>query len=212
MTLNKYFRQYQGQTNEADLYQKLVTESIQISGVDAYYVKRDSSNLDEIFGENRDAIFNDADCLEIYIQNFEGFSGSDNDIITKFGLDLNDELRFEVSKERFVEVVEINKPRSGDLLWLPLSDTLFEIKYAEDEEPFYSLGQIRSFKVTAEIFDYSGEEFTTGVDELDTISDNFITNDDFLNDEASEENTIFDTEDDGIVDFTEDNPFGTFGS
>lgn len=212
MTLNPYFKQHQGQTNEADLYQKLVTEAIQIAGVESYYLKRDSQNADVIFNEDPRASFNENFCIEIYIENFEGFNGMDNDIITSAGLDLNDELKLVISAERFDEESDLKQPREGDLIYLPLSDTLFEIAYIDDEADFYSLGNVKSYPITARIFDYSGETFNTGLDEIDTLDDDFLTNNDFANSEATEENDEFDTADDNIVDFTEDNPFGTFGN
>ena len=209
MSLNNYFKQFQGQTNEANLFQQLTTEYIQIGGVDSYYIKRDAEDFDTIFNEDTTVEFGKGQCIEIFIENFEGFEG--NDLISKFGLELLDELKFIVSKERFVEEIELEKPREGDLVYLPLADRLFEIKYVDDEHLMYSLNDTRSFEVTAQIFDYSGEEFNTGIDgldELDELGDNL----DFQNSEADKENTVFDDADDGIVDFTEDNPFGTFGS
>ncbi len=209
MALNSYFKQFQGQTNEANLFQKLTTEYIQIGGVDSYYIKRDMEDFDAIFNEDTTVEFGEGQCIEIFIENFEGFEG--NDLISKFGLELLDELKFIVSKERFVEEIEMPEPREGDLIYLPLADRLFEIKFVDDEHLMYSLNDTRSFSVTAQIFDYSGEEFNTGIeglDELDELGDNL----DFQNTEADDENQVFDDEDDGIVDFTEESPFGTFGS
>ena len=209
MSLNKYFKQFQGQTNEADLFQKLTTEYIQIGGVDSYYIKRDMEDFDNIFNEDRTVNFGEGICIEIFIENFEGFEG--NDIISKFGLELLDELKFVVSAERFCEEVDMEEPREGALIYLPLADRLFEIKFVEDEELMYSLNDTRSYTVVAQIFDYSGETFETGIEELDSLDD-LNDNVDHLNLDADTQNDIFDEEDDGIVDFSEDNIFGTFGN
>ena len=65
-----------------------------------------------------------------------------------------------------IEVGE--RPQEGDLIYFPLSSNYFEIKFVEHEEPFYQLGKNYTYKLKAELFEYSDEggEFFAGDDEM----------------------------------------------
>ena len=211
MALNPLFRQNQeGQKLEADLHQSLVTESIQIKGIEVYYIKRDSQNKDSILNEDPLGSFSSATGIEMFLESFDGFNGQEQDLVAGWGIQLTDRATFSVSTERFMEVIEFDKPKEGDLIYMPLSNTLLEIQHAEDEEPFYTLGNVPFFKIQTEIFDYSGEEFNTGVSDIDVLDDDVITNNDELIEDAGA-NDEFDTEDDDIVLFTTEHPYGVFG-
>ena len=203
MTLNKFFDFTRNKQKDSDLYQRLVDESIQIKGVECKYILRDQTNIDNILNEDSQASFSKQKSIEIYIENFEGFDG--DDALSKFGLQLNDELTFSVSTNRFNQVFQM-QPRVGDLIWLELAERLFEIKWIDDETDFYSLGKNRMFRIRAEIFDYAGEEFNTGIEDVDVFDDL-----DF-NEESSSNNNVFDQEDEDIIDFTVENPLGRYAS
>lgn len=203
MALNKYFNYSSNKKSDSCLHQKLLDESIQISGNEIKYIRRNLVDIDNILNEHNEATFGKAKPIEIYIDNFEGF-GAD-DLVSKFGLTLDDQLRFSVSTARFDEEIG-GVPLEGDLIYFELTDTILEIKYVDNEADFYSLGRNRKHKLTAEIFDYSGEELNTGIDEIDDFDEiNF-------NVESGEKIELFDEEDEGIIDFSVDNPLGTYGS
>jgi len=212
MAINKFFQQHTGQTNEADLFQSLVTESIQIHGVESHYIIRETQNIDSIFQEDPLASFDESFCIEVYVDTFDGFGGSEGDFMSKFGLQLQDRITLSISTERFREESTFTQPREGDLIYLPLSKTLFEIQYVEDEEPFYSLGKVPYFRITGEIFDYSGEEFNTGITDVDLLDADLTDNTDLNNIQDQDINDEFDFQDDGIIDFDIETPFGEFGS
>ena len=48
---------------------------------------------------------------------------------------------------------------------------MFEIKFVEHENPFYQVGKLFVFKLRCELFEYSGEDFDTGVDSIDIVED-----------------------------------------
>ena len=110
------------------------------------------------------------------LQNVEGF-GSPSEFISKFGLRITDEVRFSVSQRRWdAEVAEHNptltvngRPNEGDLLYFPLTQDLYEIKFVEREDPFYQLGKIYYYTMTAEIYEYGSDDISTGVAEIDAI-------------------------------------------
>jgi hypothetical protein len=100
----------------------------------------------------------------MYIQSFKGFDGTD--VITQFGLEIKDKITLIMARKRFKEEVtdidrSITRPREGDLIYFPLSKSLFEINFVEHENPFYPLGKLYSYQITAELFTYSYEKITT---------------------------------------------------
>jgi hypothetical protein len=46
---------------------------------------------------------------------------------------------------------------------------LFEINFVEHENPFYPLGRLYSYFITAELFTYSYEKIDTKVKEIDDV-------------------------------------------
>jgi hypothetical protein len=109
-------------------------------------------------GEDTLSKFENAYEVEMYINTAEGFGG-EGDMISKFGLDIKDELILVVNKERFYIECGIATPREGDIIYLPLSKGLYEVKFVEDEKPFYSLGKNTVYELTCETFVYSEEKF-----------------------------------------------------
>jgi hypothetical protein len=71
-----------------------------------------------------------------------------------------------MARKRFKQQVTdidstIIRPREGDLIYFPLSKSLFEINFVEHENPFYPLGRLYSYFITAELFTYSYEKINT---------------------------------------------------
>ena len=171
MPRNVYFSQ--AVKSEQNLYEDLIIESLKIFGQDVYYIPRTLVNRDNIMGEDIGSKFDDAYLIEAYIENVDGFEGS-GDLYNKFGLEIRDEATFIVSRRQWNNLVgfwnntlEDPKPQEGDLLFLPMSNSFFEISFVEDEQPFYQLSNLPVFKLQCSLFEYNDEQFETGVSEID---------------------------------------------
>ena len=170
MATNQYFNTT-SVTSEQSLVENLVVESIQIHGQDFYYIKRDLVNADTVFNEDTLSKYETAWQIEMYIEDTDGFQG-EGDFLSKFGLEVRDQLNVVVSKERFAEEKpDYDTPREGDLIYWPLVDKIFEIQFVEDEASFYQLGKIYVYRLQTEVWEYSHESINTGIDEIDDIVD-----------------------------------------
>jgi hypothetical protein len=219
--LNPYFN-VRGIVSEQSLIDDLIVECIKINGMKVYYVPRTFIALDPIFGEDPLSKFTKVFPIEMYFDNPIGFSG-DRDLITKFGLELRDKANFIVSRRRFNQVVRYDgsntsipttapslrevRPMEGDLIYLPLTSDLFEIRFADHESVFYQSGARYIWRITVEKFAYSSETIQTGVPEIDKVQQLFQNNNSVANDLLSDNANIKT----GVTDvgvFTENNPFG----
>ena len=163
--------------SEQNLVEDLVVESLRLYGHEVYYMPRKIVDEDSLLGEDPSSKFDDAYQVEMYIENTEGFEG-EGDLLTKFGVELRDQCTFVLAKrtwDRFISLdsnlVTTFRPQEGDLVYFPMGNQVFEIRFVEHENPFYQLGKIFVFKLSCETFDYSHEEFDTGVAALDNIED-----------------------------------------
>lgn len=159
---------------EQNLYEDLVIESLKMYGQDVMYMPRTSVTVDEILNEDY-ARFEDAYNIEMYIETVDGFAG-EGDLLAKFGAEIRDQATFIVSKRRWEHLVgvwnndiEIVRPQEGDLIYLPLSNSLFEIRFVEHEQPFYQLSNLPVYKLNCELFEYSNEDIDTGYEEVDVF-------------------------------------------
>lgn len=170
MALNPYIRvntkTYQPEQN---LVEDLTVEAIKIYGQEMYYIPRQMVTRDDLFGESQYSRFTNFKMIEMYMDTTTAFEGGDT--FTKFGFEIRDSVKFTVSKKRFKRETGMDRPLEGDLLYLPISKGLFEVKFVEHENPFYQLGKLYSYQLTCELFQYSEEDFNTGVPELDAIND-----------------------------------------
>ena len=172
MARNYYIRD--NVRSEQNLYEDIVIESLKIYGQDVYYLPRDTVFEDRVFGDEIPARYNSSYKIEMYIDNIEGFDG-EGDLFTRFGVEIRDEATFVVSRRRWNQTVggdnNINseRPREGDLIYLPLSKSMFQITHVEHELPFYQLANLPVFKCRAQLFDYNSEDFDTGIKEIQDI-------------------------------------------
>ena len=175
MATNKYFRHHYNR-NEQNLVEDLIIESIQIYGIDAVYLPRTKQNEDFFYGEDYVSKFDDIYDIELYIKNVDSFEG-DGNIFNKFGIDILDQATFTVARCRFEETtypdLEPSRPREGDLIYFPLNDALFEIKYVNDESIYYQLGTLYTYDMVVEQYVFSSEELQTGIDEIDDTQEKF---------------------------------------
>lgn len=179
MAINRYFNNFPSEsrmTNEHRLMEDVIVESIEIMGHQVYYILRDSyDNGDMIFGEYKNTKFDKAYSIESYIANVEGFEG-DGDFFSKFGLEIRDTSNFVISRRSFQKGLPSslrNRPQEGDLIYVPLMNRLFEIKFIEKKLMFYSLGNREPYiyELRCEMFRFSEEEIDTGIDEIDQIEE-----------------------------------------
>lgn len=173
MATNHYFSQKV--KSEQNLYEDIIIESLKIYGQDIYYLPRDIVNEDKILGEDVPSRFNSAYKVEMYIENTEGFDG-EGDLFTKFGVEIRDQATFIVSRKRWNQTVsrydnEINsaRPREGDVIYLPLSNSMFQIMAVEHEQPFYQISNLPTYKLRCELFEYSNEDLDTDIEAIDDI-------------------------------------------
>jgi hypothetical protein len=167
--INPYFSNNQ---NEQNLVEDITVEIIQATGVECYYIPRDYLSIDRIFGEDPGSYFDNAYALEMYLQSYKGFEG--NDVITQFGLEIKDKVNLVFARRRFKQEVTnknqtLIRPREGDLIYFPPSKSLFEINFVEHENPFYPLGRLYSYFITAELFTYSYEKITTPLTAVNSV-------------------------------------------
>jgi hypothetical protein len=178
MPRNQYFSL--GATSEKNLYEDIVIEGLRIYGHDVYYLPRTIINEDGIFNEAVLNEFGEAFQIEMYVENIDGFEG-EGDLLSKFGLEMRDQMKLVVSNRRWEQLVgrfqpkaEV-RPQEGDLIYFPLVKGLFEIRYVEEETPFYQLQNIPTFKLSCELFEYSNEAIDTGVTEIDGFETKFAS-------------------------------------
>jgi hypothetical protein len=175
MTLNPFF--LHGSSGEQNLVQDLVNEHLKMFGVEIYYIPRIYVNEKTIMEEVSRSEFNTAIPLEAYIDTYEGFSGAGT-LLSKFGVQEIDDLTLIISKERYetavrpqIEIIDKTKltsrPKEGDLIYFPLGDRLFEIKYVEHEKPFWQLQKNYVYELRCELFAYNDEEIDTGIRDID---------------------------------------------
>jgi hypothetical protein len=171
MTTNNYFKNYNSFPQQ-QLLNDLSKEVIQMSGQDVLYLPRTVVKKDDLLGEDSMSKFESAVDIEMFITTPEGFGGG-GDVTTKFGLDILDEINMVVNKERFFIETGMNAPREGDLIYLPLDGNIFEIKFVEDEKPFYTLGKNTLYEMTCEKFVFSEERFEVPSGQSGDIFDKF---------------------------------------
>ena len=167
MATNLYFNNTTSHA-EQELINELTSEVIKIHGMDVFYIPRTIVKEDLIIGEDVLSKFSSAYEIEMYLKGTEGFGG-EGDLVSKFGLDVRDEVIFTVHKDRFNLITSMDKPLEGDLVFLPINKGLFEIKFVEHEQPFYQSGKNYSFDITCELFQYSEEQMETGIEDVDQI-------------------------------------------
>ena len=175
MAVSHYFNNYSGVvTNEQRVFEDIIVESIKIMGHDCYYLPRDSyDSIDEIFGERPESVFAKAYVVEMYLANVEGYEG-DGDFFSKFGLEIRDTSNFVLARQSFERWIPSNvasRPREGDLIFVPVLQKIFEIKFVEEELMFFSLGRKRPYvyELRCEVLRFSQEDINTGVEEIDDI-------------------------------------------
>ena len=180
MPVNHYFQDGKGIGNQSEkrLYEDLIIEGLKIYGQDVYYLPRTLVNRDLILGEDSLSKFDDSYLLEMYMETTEGFAG-EQEIISKFGLDIREDTTFMLSKRRWQNTVDNTatiiqgRPNEGDIIYMPLMNSFFEIQFVQDQEPFFQLGQLPVYKLKCTRWEYSSERLDTGVSDIDSAESKY---------------------------------------
>ena len=177
MPTNVYFDT--GSVEEKRLYEDLVIEQLKVFGQDVYYMPRTLMAEDTVFGEDALSKFDDAYMIEMYFENTDGFAG-DKEIMSQFGLENQEEAVFVVSQRRFEDLISQDeglqvktRPNEGDLIYFPMVSKIFEISFVDHDEPFYQIGNLPVYRLSARTFQYSSEDLDTGITEIDAIETSY---------------------------------------
>ena len=184
-----------GSPDEQRLVQSLVDEHLQMFGMDVYYIPRKQIVTDDVLGEVQSSKFNDNYLIEAYLNNYEGYAKG-SDVMTKFGINLQNEITLTISRERYEDFIapfQFNstslsaprdgdidfgtRPKEGDLIWFPYGERLFEIKHVEHESPFFQLGKNYTYELQCELYQIQDDIIDTNVAGIDErlSEEGFIT-------------------------------------
>ena len=175
MALNPFFTQ--GTKNEQNLVQDLINEQLKMYGVECYYLPRKYLTTNTIIREVIQSKFDDAYPLEAYVNNYDVYQGNGT-VLSKFGIEVQQDINLTISKDRFENYITplirnetgiklSTRPKEGDLIWFPLDDRLYEIKFVEHAKPFYQLKELYVYELQCEVFRYEDETVDTGIGSID---------------------------------------------
>lgn len=173
-TQNVFFNNFEN-SQEQRLIEDLTIESIGIYGIEAYYLPKTYGDYDYLYGEDDLGTFSDYYTVPMYINSVEGFGG-EGDFLSKFGVEQRDTMTMSVARWTFEHEV-INKstvpnlyrPREGDVIYFPLNKKLYSINFVEHEPVFYQMGALQFYELRLDMFEYSGERLTTGLEDIDKL-------------------------------------------
>jgi hypothetical protein len=215
MATNSFFSNYDF-FNEQQLIDDLVIESIQIFGVDTWYIARNVGSMDNVMNEDRLPIFDAAYQMEMYVKTVDGFQG-EGDFLSKFGLQIRDQVTFTVAHRTFEKYVTryhqtFVRPREGDIVYMPMNRKFFKVMFVEHESVFYQTGTLQVYDVKCELFEYSNERFETGIPLIDEAYADYNTTEiedleTLFDVDPIAKNFIYQEEANTFIDFSEMDPF-----
>lgn len=175
MALNPFINSWT-QSNDQTLVEDLMIEAIKNYGFDCQYLPRTLVKEDMLFGEDVLSKFSSAVTVEMYLKDVQGFNG-DGDFLSKFGMEVRDQVTLLVSKRRFANTVgsatSQTRPLEGDLIWLGAPfNHMWEIRGVEHERPMYQIGNLICYELTCDLFKYSHERIQTGNTTIDAVQSN----------------------------------------
>ena len=194
MATNQYFNLHGTNTPEQRLIENLNIEAIKTFGIDVHYCPRTLNDEDTLMGEDNTASYNSAHTIEMYIKSVDGFEG-EGDFISKFGLQIKDQVTFTVARRRWAELNvqgdgRADAPHEGDLIYFPTVEALFQILFVEDESVFYQTGGLQVYDLLCEMFTYSDQKLDTGIEVIDAIERAHSYSIDFTMDTGNGDYTI----------------------
>mgnify|MGYP003350679236 CR=1 FL=1 len=130
MATSVFYNNFQA-SQEQELLNNLIIESIRIYGNDCWYIPRKLNNYDEVYGADDQSSYEQAILMEMYIENYDGFKG-DGNFMSKFGIEIRDQVTFAFSMRVFDDEVGVlttqPRPNEGDLIFFPLNKKCFQIR------------------------------------------------------------------------------------
>lgn len=215
MASNPYFSFYE-QNNEQNLMDDLVVESIRQFAHDLTYLPRDIDVNDDIMNEPIIQSYSNALDVEMYIKSWDNYQG-EGQLLAKFGLEIRDQITFILTKRSFEQFIKPTskkeRPWEGDCIFIPMFGNVYQIKYVSSADAaFFMLGKGYAWEITAELLEFSNEQFKTGRDEIDDLNPPFEHADDPDYDldeyDTNSQNSKIQDESDQIIDWSERSPFG----
>lgn len=171
--LNPYMTTYVA-AEEQNLTDELIIEAIQAKGVDVRYMERTHHNYNFLYSEDPTSSFKGTKSIEMYMNNVQGWGG-EGEMMSKFGLTIKDTAKMVVSRTRFnQEFPHLARPREGDLLFMPITNAILEIKFVENESPFFSQGAQLVYELSVELFELSHENIQSGDVDIDGFIENIL--------------------------------------
>jgi len=235
MATNFYFNNI-GASQEQNLIEDLIVESIKIYGIDMFYIPRTVINTDNYEREAEINKYLSAVSVEMYVKNVNGMVG-EGEYLSKFGLEVRENIILIMSQRSFADEIGLydtrTRPNEGDLIWFPLTQALYQIRFVNKKPIFYQMGALQTFEMTCELFEYSSEIFETGIPAIDEKYNNYsmVTNNfnieaedgkylitengmflilesfNVASKDTSSQNEFFETKASQFIDFTEYDPF-----
>lgn len=207
MSISPYNVHYTA-SNEQNLTDSLIVEAIQHRGVNMKYIPRTHNDFDFLYGEDPTSSFDSAVEIEMYPADVQGFGG-EGEIFSKFGLDIKSTATFIVAKSRFKEVFpDFIRPNEGDLMFMPFTNAILEIKFVNHESPFFNQGKQYVYELKCELFEVSHEEFDTGDSVVDDLMAGILDFDAATETDAGGDNLDLEERTETQVTFDISNPFG----
>ena len=204
--------------SEQNLIDDLISESLSIYGHTVFYLPRKVVKKDEIYSEDVLSTYDEAYEFDMYIKSYDSYEG-DGTFLSKFNLEIRDQITLTVARRPFVNEIsavrpDIQRPREGDLVYSTMMKRIFVIKYVNNSAIFYQMGDLQTWDLVCEVWEYSNERFNTGNAEIDQIEEQYSVSNVF-DDNAYEEamgdvfatNKEFQDEGGGIIDWSEVDPF-----
>lgn len=203
---------------EQNLIEDLINESLSIYGHTVFYLPRTLVKKDDIYGEDTLSYYNEAYEFDMYIKSYDSYEG-DGTFLSKFNLEIRDQITLTVARRTFgneisAERPDIQRPREGDLVYSTMMKRIFVIKYVNNSAIFYQMGDLQTWDLVCEVWEYSNERFSTGNTEIDQIQEQYSVANVFDDDKYEEAmndvfatNKEFQDEGNGIIDWSETDPF-----
>lgn len=204
--------------SEQNLIEDLINESLSIYGHTVYYLPRKVVKKDEIYSEDVLSTYDEAYEFDMYIRSYDSYEG-DGTFLSKFNLEIRDQITLTVGRRAFGNEIaavrpDIQRPREGDLIYSTMMKRIFVIKYVNNSAIFYQMGDLQTWDIVCEVWEYSNERFNTGNSEIDQIEEKYSVSNVFNDDQYEEAmddvfatNKEFQDEGNGIIDWSEIDPF-----
>ena len=146
---------------EMDVMQDLVDENIMAGGINVKYLPKTELKPDQLFGESIKNVFEAGFEIEMYLENIVSFNG-DGDMFGKFGVMATDSATLVVSKRRFpmeAKAYHLEEPQQSDLIYMPLSNTMWEIKKVKLDKNYYQFGKNYTFIIELSLYTPNHDRF-----------------------------------------------------